>query len=85
MGLIESFGWIQRYGKKQGRRLMWRAKAAIKKAVRSKQQFEFRYDPHSYALNFDDGTHQELGRRERDCQQDKCPEFAVWVFVVWVD
>lgn len=79
MGLVER---MQSYGKKQRRKLLWRIKAAIHKAFRtgSKQQFKFRYDPKSYALNFDDGCHQQIGRTETDSQ----PEFAIWVFV-WVD
>ncbi|KAE8728571.1 hypothetical protein F3Y22_tig00004205pilonHSYRG00041 [Hibiscus syriacus] len=48
---------VNSYGKKQCRGLFRRAKAAMRKAVksRSKRQFKFQYDPSSYALNFDDG------------------------------
>ncbi|KAH6773712.1 hypothetical protein C2S51_012116 [Perilla frutescens var. frutescens] len=65
-------------------------KGAIKKAMRkgSKQQFKFQYDPHSYALNFDDGCHQEIWKRERDSPLEKFgdfPEISILIFVVWVD
>lgn len=90
MGLVESFGRMRSHGKKQCRRLLRRIKAAIKKAVSKgrKQQFKFQYDPHSYALNFDDGCHQEIGMRDTDFHQEKienCPEMTIWVYVLWVE
>lgn len=56
----------------------------MKKAVRngSKPQFKFQYDPYSYALNFDDGFHQEVGEKEREATLPECPERIICVFVV---
>ncbi|GMI82369.1 hypothetical protein HRI_001906200 [Hibiscus trionum] len=88
MGRLE---WMNSYGKKQCRSLFWRAKAAMKKAVksRSKRQFKFQYDPSSYALNFDDGyCHPGVGSnalqlsRLQDCSD--CQNDMVWVYVLRV-
>ncbi|GJY63430.1 hypothetical protein Tco_0688360 [Tanacetum coccineum] len=70
MGVMGKFEWMNTCSKKQCRSLFWRMKAAMKKAVKNKhtflvalygggtkKQFNFQYDPSSYALNFDDGTH----------------------------
>ncbi|KAK8504055.1 hypothetical protein V6N13_092716 [Hibiscus sabdariffa] len=50
--------FMGRYGKKRCISLFWRAKAALKKAMKSesKQRFKLQYDPSSYALNFDDSS-----------------------------
>ncbi|KAK8618383.1 hypothetical protein V6N13_132376 [Hibiscus sabdariffa] len=48
------FQWVNSCGRKQCRSIFWRMRAALKR--RSTQQLEFRYDPSSYALNFDDGS-----------------------------
>ncbi|KAL0442785.1 UNVERIFIED_CONTAM: hypothetical protein Slati_2001200 [Sesamum latifolium] len=90
MGLVECFGWMQSRGKKQCKSLFWRIKAAMKKAMRNggKQHVKFQYDPHSYALNFDDGFHQEMGGREREFDPAKfqdSPEFTIWVYLLWVE
>ncbi|KAL0321229.1 UNVERIFIED_CONTAM: hypothetical protein Sradi_5384400 [Sesamum radiatum] len=78
-------GWMQSFGKKQWRKVYWRIRAAMKKAVRkgSKPQFRFQYDPYSYALNFDDG----LGEKEggvvvQEARLPECPESIICVFVV---
>ncbi|KAA8519838.1 hypothetical protein F0562_014072 [Nyssa sinensis] len=72
------------------RRLFWRMRAAVKKAVRlksgGKQQLRFQYDPSSYALNFDDGG---CNSRERSnaIRQDKIQDLSettTWVYVLWV-
>ncbi|KAF8389542.1 hypothetical protein HHK36_024057 [Tetracentron sinense] len=44
-------------GKRRFRSLFWRVRAEIRRQVkgRSKQRFNFNYDPFSYALNFDNG------------------------------
>ncbi|KAE8707524.1 putative Galactose oxidase/kelch repeat superfamily protein [Hibiscus syriacus] len=85
MGRLE---WVNNYGKKQCRSLFWRAKAAMKKAVksRSKRQLKFQYDPSSYALNFDDGCcHSGVGSSSiqlagfQEYQND-----IVWVYVLRV-
>ncbi|GAB2301161.1 hypothetical protein Dimus_035194 [Dionaea muscipula] len=59
MGLAGGFAWMNTYSKRQCRSLFWRVRAAVKKAfkkgVGGKQQPNFKYDPSSYALNFDDG------------------------------
>ncbi|KAL7088920.1 hypothetical protein ACP275_13G157600 [Erythranthe tilingii] len=104
---MESF-WVrvQNGGKKQCRSLLWRIKAAIKNnsnAVtmrnnRSKgKRFKFQYDPHSYALNFDDGcynSHRQIliggETKIRDFHhakltQNGCPEITIWVYVLWVE
>ncbi|GMI91528.1 hypothetical protein HRI_002822100 [Hibiscus trionum] len=88
MGRLE---WVNSYGKKQCRSLFWRAKAAMRKAVksRSKRQFKFQYDPSSYALNFDDGyCHSGVGTDAIDFApfQD-CYEYEngiIWVYVLRV-
>ncbi|KVH89570.1 hypothetical protein Ccrd_008437 [Cynara cardunculus var. scolymus] len=68
MGFIEKLVWRNTCSKKQCRSLFWRMRAAMKKAVKNqtflvafyggqKRHFNYQYDPSSYALNFDDGTH----------------------------
>ncbi|PWA61140.1 hypothetical protein CTI12_AA377180 [Artemisia annua] len=71
MGVMERLEWMNTCSKKQCRSLFWRMRAAMKKAVKNKhtffvalyggtkKQFNFQYDPSSYALNFDDGTHDQ--------------------------
>ncbi|MBA0623325.1 hypothetical protein Godav_008796 [Gossypium davidsonii] len=89
MGKLE---WVNSYGKKQCRSLFWRAKAAMKKALKgrgNKKQFKFQYDPSSYALNFDDGyCHSgvevntiELARIQ-DCSE--CQNDIILVYVLRV-
>lgn len=63
----------------------------MKKATKkgSKQHFRFQYDPHSYALNFDDGScHQEIWRGERDLLLQRfgdSPEITILFYFVWVE
>lgn len=59
----------------------------MKKVMRKgrRQQLRFQYDPHSYALNFDEGSHQEIFREDRDFPLEKFPEIRVLIYVVvWV-
>ncbi|PWA56900.1 hypothetical protein CTI12_AA413020 [Artemisia annua] len=68
MGVMERLEWMNTCSKKQCRSLFWRMRAAMKKAVKNKhtffvalyggtkKQFNFQYDPSSYALNFDDAA-----------------------------
>ncbi|KAK9022910.1 hypothetical protein V6N11_003146 [Hibiscus sabdariffa] len=81
MGRLE---WVNSYGKKQCRSLFWRAKAAIRKAVksRSKRQLKFQYDPSSYALNFDDGANAVGFAPSHDCSE--CENDIIWVYVLRV-
>ncbi|KAI6705050.1 hypothetical protein NL676_008012 [Syzygium grande] len=84
VGLAGSFHeWLGEYGKRKCRGFLRRASAAIKKKQRriigvgvggggERRVNKFRYDPWSYALNFDDG----VGKAER--------ADAVLVFVLWV-
>ncbi|KAL1560211.1 hypothetical protein AAHA92_10453 [Salvia divinorum] len=86
MGL-ERIGWMQSNGRKECRRLVRRIKAAIKKAMRkgSRQQLRFQYDPQSYALNFDEGIHQQVCRDFPLVKFRDSPEITVSIYVVWVD
>ncbi|XWS18367.1 hypothetical protein CRYUN_Cryun32bG0037400 [Craigia yunnanensis] len=72
--------WVNSYVKKQCRRLVWRVKAGLKKAAksRSKQHFKFQYDPSSYALNFDDGScHSGVGANTMELARfQNCSEFC---------
>uniref|UniRef100_A0A7N0VMP0 Uncharacterized protein n=1 Tax=Kalanchoe fedtschenkoi TaxID=63787 RepID=A0A7N0VMP0_KALFE len=60
-GLVGRMGsWVScASGKRQCRRLFWRVKAAVRKALNKggdgRRGKRFQYDPWSYALNFDDG------------------------------
>ncbi|KAK8607924.1 hypothetical protein V6N13_023368 [Hibiscus sabdariffa] len=80
------FQWVNSYGKKQCRSIFWRMRAALRR--RSKQQLEFRYDPSSYALNFDDGCcHSSVGTDK--VEMDRFPgclacKNTIWVYVLWV-
>ncbi|PIN19747.1 hypothetical protein CDL12_07571 [Handroanthus impetiginosus] len=90
MGFVTSFGWLQSQGKKQCRSLLWRIRSAMKRTVKngSKQKFKFQYDPHSYALNFDDGCLQEMAERGSELQQVKSEdtsEIIIWIYVLWVE
>lgn len=78
------------YGKKQCRSLFWRARAALKKAMKngSKRQLKFQYDPSSYALNFDDG-HNKMGEDSDAFKFElqycgSAYNSAMWVYVLWV-
>ncbi|WCJ26977.1 hypothetical protein M5689_008753 [Euphorbia peplus] len=84
--------------KKQCKSLFWRARAAVKKAVKNsggKNNVKFQYDPSSYALNFDDGCcHLGAGRYEVkrakdvvdvDMDMDTTNKKTFWVYVVWVE
>jgi len=91
MGLIGSLGCVNRYSKKQCMTLFWRLRAAVRKAVKrngGKKQFQFQYDPSSYALNFDDGCC-NLGasgyavKHGNNTIQDS--KEMLWVYVLWVE
>ncbi|KAI3823903.1 hypothetical protein L1987_05348 [Smallanthus sonchifolius] len=110
MGVIGRLVWMNTCSKKQCRSLFWRMKAAMKKAVKKhtflvalyggpKKQFNFHYDPSSYALNFDDGTyhhhdhdhhhhqvveHHEITKLPLPKQQESHLS-TTWVYVVWVE
>ncbi|KAK8488200.1 hypothetical protein V6N11_047139 [Hibiscus sabdariffa] len=84
MDFMGRFEWVNSYGKKQCTSLFRRAKAAIRKAVksRSKRQLKFQYDPSSYALNFDDGANAVDFARFHDCSEYE--NDIVWVYVLRV-
>ncbi|GMP74790.1 hypothetical protein CsSME_00032102 [Camellia sinensis var. sinensis] len=95
MGLVGGWVWVNNYSKKQCRRLRAALKKAVKKAVKinggggGKQQFKFRYDPWSYALNFDDGFSSNFGDQQRNAFHNKTQledfhETFTWVYVLWV-
>lgn len=110
MGVIERLVWMNTCSKKQCRSLLWRMRAAMKKAVKKKhtffvalyggpkRQFNFQYDPSSYALNFDDGTHYHYHHNVVEHhkitevplpkqQQESHPSStttSAWVYVIWV-
>ncbi|KAJ0456193.1 hypothetical protein HanPI659440_Chr15g0599001 [Helianthus annuus] len=107
MGVIGRLVWMNTCSKKQCRSLFWRMRAAMKKAVKKqtflvggpKKQFNFHYDPSSYALNFDDGTyhhhhhdnhlhhvveHQKITKLPLQKQQES--HSTTWVvYVIWVE
>ncbi|GER36486.1 NHL domain-containing protein [Striga asiatica] len=74
-------------GKKDCRSLIWRIRAAVKKAMKmgiKRRHFNFQYDPHSYALNFDDGCqHEILGPPMEFLQLQGHPGKTIWVYVLW--
>ncbi|GAB2233118.1 hypothetical protein Droror1_Dr00002333 [Drosera rotundifolia] len=77
MGLVNGFAWVNTYRKRQCRSMFWRVRAAVKKAVKkggAKHQPTFKYDPSSYALNFDDGDGNEAANR-RAFQQMKIHDY----------
>ncbi|CAH1448425.1 unnamed protein product [Lactuca virosa] len=111
MGVIERLVWMNSCSKKQCRSLLWRMRAAMKKAVKKhtffvafyggpKRQFNFQYDPSSYALNFDDGTHYHYHHIHNVVVHHKITEVplpkqqqeshpsstttSAWVYVIWV-
>ena len=91
MGLGGSLEWVSAYSKKRCRSLFWRMRAAVKKAVKNagKQQLKFRYDPSSYALNFDDGgCHFGKGAVEfadaKKLQDFQDIRRTAWVYIVWI-
>ncbi|KAF3775019.1 hypothetical protein EJ110_NYTH50785 [Nymphaea thermarum] len=58
MRVVEKLAWANEQSKRRCRRLYWRVRAEIRKAVKSmtnERRLMFRYDASSYALNFDDG------------------------------
>ncbi|MFS8015281.1 hypothetical protein Hanom_Chr15g01354611 [Helianthus anomalus] len=105
MGVIGRLVWMNTCSKKQCRSLFWRMRAAMKKVVKKqtflvggpKKQFNFHYDPSSYALNFDDGTyhhhdnhlhhvveHQKITKLPLQKQQES--HSTTWVvYVIWVE
>ncbi|KAK8664762.1 hypothetical protein V6N13_084538 [Hibiscus sabdariffa] len=84
MGKFQS---VNSYGKKHCRSIFWRMKAAWRR--RSKQRLQFRYDPSSYALNFDDGCchHSSVGTDSVEAAQfpgcSDCKNI-ICVYVLWV-
>lgn len=55
-------GALLEEGQRRMRSLFWRLRAEMRRQVskgraRKRQRFSFRYDPLSYALNFDDGCY----------------------------
>lgn len=91
MGIVGRLVWTNTYRRKQFRSLVWRIRAALKRAIKNggKQQLRFQYDPYSYALNFDDGC----------CRLEHCtlpftgtgtPQYhsdiknTMWVYILWV-
>ncbi|KAK3188061.1 hypothetical protein Dsin_027622 [Dipteronia sinensis] len=97
MGFVESFEWVNSYGKKQCKSLFWRVRAALKKAMKngSNKQFKFQYDPSSYALNFDDGggggckmgldsNSDRHDNKFQDCASET-NNIMMWVYVVLVE
>ncbi|OWM91263.1 hypothetical protein CDL15_Pgr000207 [Punica granatum] len=93
MGLIGSWEWINRYSKKQGRSLVRRIRAALKNAIKNSggggQKCNFRYDPWSYALNFDDGARVLAREGGNGSAAVKVHEGegngGIWVYVLWVE
>ncbi|KAK8524439.1 hypothetical protein V6N13_015462 [Hibiscus sabdariffa] len=82
MDFMGKFQCVNSYGKKHCRSIFWRMKAAWRR--RSKQQLQFRYDPLSYALNFDDGccrTDSVEAARFLGCSDCKN---IICVYVLWV-
>lgn len=90
MGFVGGIEWMNTYSRKQFRKLFWRMRAAMKKAIKNggKQQFKFQYDPCSYALNFDDGFCKfEAVATETPAKLQTCSNLnhsAMWVFVLLV-
>ncbi|KAK8646213.1 hypothetical protein V6N13_120006 [Hibiscus sabdariffa] len=88
MDFMGRFEWVNSYGKKQCTSLFRRAKAAIRKAVksRSKRQLKFQYDPSSYALNFDDGANAVDFARFHDCSEFSSfrPQPILWYMLVHI-
>ncbi|KAL8228679.1 hypothetical protein R6Q57_013579 [Mikania cordata] len=105
MGVIGRLVWMNTCSKKQCRSLFWRMRAAMKKAVKKqtylvalyggpKKQFNFHYDPSSYALNFDDGTyyhhhhhvveHHKVTNLPLPKQQESHSSSTTWIYVIWV-
>lgn len=90
MGFVGGIEWMNTYSRKQFKKLFWRMRAAMKKAIKngSKQQFRFQYDPCSYALNFDDGLCKfEAVASETHAKfqaSSNLNHSAMWVFVLLV-
>ncbi|KAI3741127.1 hypothetical protein L1987_58794 [Smallanthus sonchifolius] len=102
MGAIGRLMWMNTCSKKQCRSLFWRMRAAMKKAVKKhsilvalyggpKKEFNFQYDPSSYALNFDDGNfhhhhvvEQQSTKLPLPKQQGSHSVNSTRVYVIWV-
>ncbi|KAF9609352.1 hypothetical protein IFM89_015607 [Coptis chinensis] len=82
-------GWIgnvKLVNEKQCRRVFWRMRAAMKKAMKngSKKKLNFEYDPSSYALNFDDGScgfKEKLGSLQ--VQDNRSSRLVLIIFVIY--
>uniref|UniRef100_A0A7N0TJW8 Uncharacterized protein n=1 Tax=Kalanchoe fedtschenkoi TaxID=63787 RepID=A0A7N0TJW8_KALFE len=84
------WGWVSAYSRSQCRRLFFRARAALKRALKSngcrgRDQLRFQYDPWSYALNFDDGCSDFRRLELRSCRAGRSGGGAVLVIVLWVN
>ncbi|XAR66422.1 hypothetical protein NMG60_11012655 [Bertholletia excelsa] len=94
MGFVGTLERLNRYSRRQCRSLFWRMRAAGKKAAngRRRRRLKFRYDPWSYALNFDDGCWQEpkglvthlKAELEGEEELPVLREITTWVCVLWL-
>ncbi|KAK4787580.1 hypothetical protein SAY86_011413 [Trapa natans] len=96
MNLVGGWEWVvSKCTKKQGRRWMRRLRAAFKGAIKnsgggSARKCNFRYDPWSYALNFDDGAGAGDGNGEGSGNAGAAVRISgegksgIWVYVLWV-
>lgn len=101
MGLVGGWEWvISSCGKKQGRSWVRRIRAALRNAIKNSsgggggggRKCNFRYDPWSYALNFDDGARVGVvAKAGEGSYKDAAVRInggegksGTWVYVLWV-